>query len=241
VTLGALFARTLALFGLGAVLMALGTARQAPDVRRARATKLLSFFLIVHGVLALAVAGRIGVLALIGGILARSAWEGNRAWRRIEPPRPFAMALFASAIAFGAVVAAIRVEPSTVAWVFLCVAAFDGFSQVTGQWLGRHALAPKISPKKTVEGLAGGLLGTALVALWLRELAGYDGVRAASLGIALGVASMVGDLSGSWIKRRAGIKDFSTILPGQGGFLDRFNSFITALATVGVLLGLHLL
>ena len=233
-TLAALLLRSLVLFGAGAILMALGTVRQPAAVRRARVRKLIFFFVIVHGVIGLAAAGRAGCVALAMMILVIASWEGVRAWGLMAVPRPAGLAIGALMVAAGFAVASIRLAPSSIAWVFLCTAAFDGFSQVVGQWLGRHPLAPRISPAKTVEGMLGGLAGAALVGVWLRGLAPHEPAGAALFGVAIGLASLVGDLGGSWTKRRAHIQDFSAVLPGQGGAIDRFSSFVTAMALVGL-------
>ena len=233
-TLGALFARTVALFALGAVMMALAAVRRPADVRRARAVKFLGFFVIVHGVLAITYAGTVGVTMFAVTITVVGAMEARRAWPLIPEPRPGWLITATMSAAAVFVYVSVRAAPPAVAWLFMVSASFDGFGQVVGQLVGRRLLAPSISPAKTVEGFAGALCGAVLVAVWLRELPGYDAPRAALLGAAAGIASLIGDLSGSWTKRRAGIKDFSSVLPGQGGVLDRFNSFVAAMALVGV-------
>ncbi len=232
-TLAALVQHSLVLFIAGAILMALGTARQPVAVRRARVRKLIFFFVIVHGVIGLAAVGRAGFVALAMAVVGIAAWEGRRAWRRMVSPRPRWLPLAAVVLAAGYALVSVRLEPRTVAWLFLCTAAFDGFSQVVGQWLGRHPLSPRISPAKTVEGMLGGLVGAALVAVWIRDLTPLEPASAGIIGAAIGLASLMGDLAGSWAKRRADIKDFSALLPGQGGVIDRFNSFVTAMALVG--------
>jgi phosphatidate cytidylyltransferase len=120
------------------------------------------------------------------------------------------------------------------AFVFLVTAATDGFSQVVGQLIGRHTLAPRISPAKTIEGLLGGLVAACAVALLVRGLLLQWSVSA-TLGLALLTAAsgLAGDLVASFVKRRARIKDYSTALPGQGGVLDRFDSLLGALMLVG--------
>jgi len=115
------------------------------------------------------------------------------------------------------------------------VAAFlsDAFALFAGMAFGKHKLAPDLSPKKTVEGAIGGLLGAVvccvLYGLLARPLFGLEGVRYPVLALygALGSAvSQMGDLSFSCIKREYGIKDFGNLLPGHGGILDRFDSVI---------------
>jgi phosphatidate cytidylyltransferase len=234
----ALGIRTLALFTLGALLMALGTIKQPDAVRRARVLKFVAYFAIVHVVIALCAAGGHAPVALVGLIIAVSAWEAGRAWRRIAAPRPWALAAAALAVSTGAVIATRTLDPRLVAWIFLVTAACDGFSQVIGQWLGRRVLAPRVSPAKTVEGLLGGLVGAVLVAVWLRSLTPFNAWGAVIAGALTAFAALAGDLAGSWTKRRADLKDFSRLLPGQGGVLDRFNSWLAALGTVGLWLAL---
>lgn len=107
----------------------------------------------------------------------------------------------------------------------------DTAAYFTGRRFGRHKLAPAISPSKTWEGAAGGLLGTLAYAIIcagvlpaLKDMPG--GTWAAYLAAALGLcaASIVGDLFESAAKRQAGVKDSGAILPGHGGLLDRIDS-----------------
>jgi phosphatidate cytidylyltransferase len=120
-----------------------------------------------------------------------------------------------------------------VAWIADTAAYFVG-----RRW-GRRKLAPSISPGKTWEGAAGGLIGAAAYAMILSILfAGMQGTRmAAFLGAAalLVAVSIVGDLFESAVKRQAGVKDSGSILPGHGGMLDRIDS-ATAVLPVAALL-----
>jgi phosphatidate cytidylyltransferase len=98
-----------------------------------------------------------------------------------------------------------------------------------GRSLGRTPLAPRVSPKKTWEGVVGGVALAALsggLAAWLLDLPAAFMVPAA---IAMALISVVGDLGISVIKRRAGLKDSGMLLPGHGGVLDRFDSVTAAL------------
>jgi phosphatidate cytidylyltransferase len=117
------------------------------------------------------------------------------------------------------------------AWVYL--AAFTTFATDTGAYavgrlLGRHKLAPRISPGKTVEGGLGGLVAGALAAVALNRLLGLDHADAAMLALGAGaaVAGQLGDLAESLIKRVAGVKDMGALLPGHGGILDRLDSLL---------------
>lgn len=104
----------------------------------------------------------------------------------------------------------------------------DSFAYLAGTAFGRHKLAPRISPKKSWEGLVAGTVGTTLVWVGSTWLPGVElGVGwSIAIGIAASVAAVIGDLAESRVKREVGVKDSGTLLPGHGGFLDRFDSFI---------------
>ncbi|MFH1731289.1 MAG: phosphatidate cytidylyltransferase [Planctomycetota bacterium] len=114
--------------------------------------------------------------------------------------------------------------------------ASDVGAYFTGSLIGRHKLAPRVSPNKTVEGSAGGIGASTLVAvimvhsLNIGTLLNLDHALFAtiSFGIIIGVASQVGDLTESFIKRSAGAKDSGNLLPSFGGVLDLIDSFLVA-------------
>jgi phosphatidate cytidylyltransferase len=117
-------------------------------------------------------------------------------------------------------------------WLVLFVAlvtwAGDTGAYYAGSLWGRHLLAPRVSPKKTVEGLLGGLVLSVLAALLARAwfLPDFSLADALILGVLLTGAGLLGDLSESAIKRSAGVKDSGGILPGHGGMLDRLDSLL---------------
>ncbi len=111
----------------------------------------------------------------------------------------------------------------------LLVSATDSYAQLWGRLLGRHRLCVRLSPGKTVEGFVGGILSATTLAPFLVFLApGATVCELASLGLVTALAATAGDLLFSLIKRRLGVKDFSALLPGHGGLLDRFDSLILA-------------
>ena len=107
-------------------------------------------------------------------------------------------------------------------FLYALIFVFDGFSQIAGQILGRHKLSPKISPNKTWEGALGGFVFLALTAILL---SGFS-VMILVFSVLISVVALAGDLLASAYKRNAGIKDYTQIIPGHGGMLDRFDSFI---------------
>jgi phosphatidate cytidylyltransferase len=114
------------------------------------------------------------------------------------------------------------------------VAAFssDIFALVAGMNFGKHPLAPKLSPKKTVEGSVGGLVGASVMCVLYGVIVQRVWGGTANLpllfvfGLAGSAVAQLGDLSFSYIKRECGIKDYGHLLPGHGGVLDRFDSVI---------------
>ena len=132
--------------------------------------------------------------------------------------------------------------------LYLCILVFvaswitDTFAYFTGYFLGKHKLAPFVSPKKTIEGSIGGtlfaiggcmgygaLIGTADSAVIPHYLA------LAVVGLILSIVSQLGDLAASAVKRSYGIKDYGKLFPGHGGILDRFDSVIAVSAFLWIL------
>ena len=108
----------------------------------------------------------------------------------------------------------------------------EEMSRSVGMLIGKHKMAPRLSPKKSVEGGIGGILGAALLgALFALAMNQWAGAEASVLHYALicavgGMISQVGDLAASAIKRNHDIKDYGKLIPGHGGILDRFDSVI---------------
>ena len=118
-------------------------------------------------------------------------------------------------------------SPGIVIGFFLLLWTYDTAAYLTGISFGRHRLLERISPKKSWEGFAGGVIITALIA-WL--LSGWLGVIGSAGWVAvaciIAVAGTFGDLVESMFKRSLGVKDSGNIMPGHGGFLDRFDSMV---------------
>jgi phosphatidate cytidylyltransferase len=126
-----------------------------------------------------------------------------------------------------------------VAVMLLLVVSNDTFGYLVGASLGRHPMAPKISPKKSWEGFAGSIGGAILIgilaSLFLLDKPWWVGIV---LAVGTVAASTAGDLAESMVKRELGVKDMSSILPGHGGVMDRLDSIVFASPVAFVLYGL---
>ncbi|HCU25585.1 MAG TPA: phosphatidate cytidylyltransferase [Deltaproteobacteria bacterium] len=125
----------------------------------------------------------------------------------------------------------IRDLPNGSAWLFLVLAttfAADTGAYIAGHLLGRHKLAPHISPGKTVEGLLGGILLSFIAALICKYIISQDILFNDCLwvGIGSGLIGPLGDLSESLLKRSVGVKDSGNLIPGHGGLLDRIDALL---------------
>jgi phosphatidate cytidylyltransferase len=134
-------------------------------------------------------------------------------------------------------------SPRWVLFTLALVWAGDTGAFFTGRWLGRVPLAPRVSPKKTWEGVLGGLAASGMVAWasakWLFAVDAWPFVMTC---VAVAALSIVGDLTESMLKRAAGLKDSGTLFPGHGGMLDRIDSVTAAApALVFALIGLQVI
>jgi phosphatidate cytidylyltransferase len=119
--------------------------------------------------------------------------------------------------------------PHWVILAFVITWANDTFAYFAGHAFGRHKLYERISPKKTWEGFAGGAVGSvlgALVTRWLLLAGELSAAAAVVIGLGAAVLGPLGDLAESMVKRAAGVKDSSHIIPGHGGLLDRIDALL---------------
>lgn len=217
---GAVIAFTVLVFVAGAALLALALASGfAPVV--AAACGIATFYWLAAG---------------IPSVLAN--WQ---------PSSPVARALAAFVVLEGALVAIVALQARSAAFALAAMAIVwiaDTAAYFTGRRLGRHKLAPRISPGKTWEGAAGAVVAVVAYALLLVPLARRAGfaaeidARAIAVWIVLAIAlvalSIVGDLHESLLKRRAGVKDSGSLLPGHGGVLDRIDALLAAMPPVAL-------
>jgi phosphatidate cytidylyltransferase len=232
--IAAILSITVPVFLAGAGLIALA-ARQLPEEQRRRLwLKYAVYVLVVHVVLATIVLGWFVVMA--GLILLAGAVELVLALTRIrEWALRCAIGVASLGLAGAFLLGTARLPQGKVAFLYLVVAGFDGFSEIFGRLLGRVRLARVISPGKTVEGAIMGGVRALILAVAAAPIGSLILEQAILMGAAIAVAALSGDLGASWVKRRAGIKDYSGMVPGHGGILDRFDSLIGAGAMTGLL------
>jgi len=176
----------------------------------------------------------IGMSVLVSFILLRAA----------EPAKEIRRGLFLIAYIWAPMVLVIQKSwefPKLILFIFVMIWASDTFAYLAGRSFGKHLFAPKLSPKKTMEGFAGGVIGTLLTGAVLNyywELIPNE--IALSMALAVSIAAPFGDLIASALKREADVKDSGVFLPGHGGALDRLDSFLTA-APISVLIYSYLI
>lgn len=119
-------------------------------------------------------------------------------------------------------------------FTFLVLSIFDAFSQITGQLWGKKKILPHISPNKTLGGLVGGACVALASALLLRKLLGVSPVSLLFLSAGIILFAFLGDVAASYYKRKYEVKNFNDLIPGHGGFLDRFDSLIAGGAWVAL-------
>ena len=110
--------------------------------------------------------------------------------------------------------------------VFIISFMTDTFAYFSGYLFGKHKLIPNVSPKKTIEGSIGGILGSTICCLIFGYIFKLDMALMIVMGIIGSIIAQIGDLFASSIKRYVGIKDYGNLIPGHGGVLDRFDSVI---------------
>ena len=145
---------------------------------------------------------------------------------------------WAGMLAFAILIAAGPQPVAHIFFVVIVVAGNDIGAYFVGRGFGRRPLAPHVSPRKTVEGLIGGLLVGGVIASVLAVFPPWDPIgitRALVIAAVIGVLAPIGDLAESMIKRALDVKDMGSVLPGHGGMLDRIDGFLFAVPAVYVL------
>lgn len=132
------------------------------------------------------------------------------------------------------------VSPWYAIYILALVWTVDTFAYFTGLLIGKHSFSPRLSPHKTVEGAFGAIIGGLAISLLFHYLAPekFGLLWSLGLGIYGGIASQIGDLIESKVKREIGIKDSGRFIPGHGGLWDRFDSFLFVTPIIYILVRL---
>jgi len=178
---------------------------------------------------------------LVGLIAAGVLWEWRSLVARFEPSGPRRGLWNAGGFAYIALGAWMLIflrndlfGVDAVLLVVGAVIATDVGAYFAGRTIGGPKIAPRISPSKTWAGLGGGIVGAATVLVINR---GYNPlVEALAGGVAVAVIAQVGDFFESWMKRRAGVKDSGSLIPGHGGLFDRVDGLLAVLFVAGLLM-----
>jgi phosphatidate cytidylyltransferase len=169
--------------------------------------------------------GLLGVCALMAALLAHESRLG---------PGIVYLGLPSAAVAFIRSDAAFGFE--AIMFLLLVIWCADTMAYVAGKLIGGAKLAPAISPGKTLSGSAAGILFPALLGFfYCKWLGGTAPVMLALVAAVLAIVSQIGDLAESAVKRAAGVKDASHLIPGHGGLLDRLDAFLFAATAAGAL------
>ncbi len=119
--------------------------------------------------------------------------------------------------------------PKLIVSIFVLIWANDTFAYVVGKSIGKHKLLERISPKKTIEGFVGGLIGSVIASIVLCNYTTLFDLKIwISLALIASVFGTIGDLIQSKFKRQAGVKDSGVLMPGHGGLYDRLDSIVYA-------------
>ena len=159
--------------------------------------------------------------------------------KEVRPPQAAVAFAFTAllAYAFNTLTTLLHMENGLFYFALACNAAWitDAGAYFVGVFLGKHKMAPEISPKKTVEGAVGGIVVSFIAAVlislgyeafFLKETGSIAYLPVLIMTPLLSLAGMLGDLVASYIKRDCKLKDFGNLMPGHGGVMDRFDSFV---------------
>lgn len=185
-------------------------------------------YLIIVSVVVISIVFNYFIL-VASGILLIGLFEIIKVWKK-TPEKNYRFILLALLfyllIGFSFFNYALIKEKNELLFFYTLVFTFDGFAQITGQLIGKVKPFYKISPNKTLEGVLGGLLFCILTSLLLKEYLTFSLIKILILTVITAIVALAGDLAASYYKRLCRVKDYSSMIPGHGGVLDRFDSLL---------------
>ncbi|MDA3953387.1 MAG: phosphatidate cytidylyltransferase [Bacteroidales bacterium] len=216
-------------FLLGGIGFYLINRRKEPEVARKSYTKFISYFFIINILFFSIIFNSILFIYLSVLIIAVSFFELFKLFYKsgFKEQRFFIISILIMTVLSEGFFFFSGLDKGLILFSFLVLSIFDSFSQITGQLWGKTKIFPAISPNKTLGGLIGGGLIALLSAFLLSDL--YYNTHFSLIIITIGLLffAFCGDIAASFYKRKFKVKDYSNLIPGHGGFLDRFDSLIT--------------
>ncbi len=170
-------------------------------------------------------------------VMAVILWREWRGLTRTRNSNFIALGILYIGLALVALVYLRHTNLNILLALFVIVWTGDIAAYFAGKMFGKHKIAPSISPGKSWEGLAGSIVASALVAAWMGSVAP---IPHAILGAVLAVVGLGGDMFESALKRRIGVKDSGTLLPGHGGLFDRVDALLPCAILAGLALYIRL-
>ncbi len=221
----------LAYFVLGAIAFGLIGRNKDKQVQRELWTKYLTYLLLIHLLFGCMVFFPDYFIILASLIGLRGFYELTRLHWRHGHGVSLAVYVRASLVYSLLLIPFLlfsAMEQGALLFVFVVVMVFDAFSQISGQLMGGRKLVPSVSPGKTISGSAGGATLAIITAVMVRSLIDAPWPAALLISAIVVIFALLGDLLASFYKRQHQVKDYGNLLPGHGGFLDRFDAFIAA-------------
>ncbi len=227
----------LAYFVLGAVGFFFINRKKDPLTARENRNKFITYFIIIHILFLGIVFNPVGFKILGMVIILVGLWEIINLFRQSGYAGKgfFGLFLLIFLIFCTGFFRFSNADQGLILFTFLLVSIFDAFSQIIGQLLGKQKISPSISPGKTTEGFIGGTLIAIASSLLLRGLIDARITEALLISTGIVIFAFIGDMGISLYKRKYRVKDFGNLLPGHGGFMDRFDSLIAGGAFIALL------
>lgn len=224
-----LYFAILVYFLLGAAAFARIARKKDKAAKRAIWIKYFTYLFIIHAFFVSIYFGPhfftyLGIVIVLAGLV--ELLYTSYAYRQSKPLKFLAISLIVYMFLAWGFIRFTTLDKGTLYFAFFVVTVFDAFSQISGQLAGGRKLWPSISPKKTISGLVGGGILACTTGMILSDVVGVPVLYALFFALIIVIFALAGDLLASFYKRCHGVKDFSRLIPGHGGFLDRFDSII---------------